>query len=62
MKKQAWIKTGLLNPVKVPRNRVALRMKKDRANGFKHKKTISKDGFIVYQSNDRYNPYLYAVK
>ena len=62
MKNQAYIKTGLLPEYKISRSRIAQHIRKDRSNGFSLKRFKTKDGFTVYQSNDKYSPYLYAIK
>ena len=59
MKNQAFIKTGMLPLKKVNRKLVADKVRKKRNDGFKFKR-IAYDDAIAYQSNDKYDPYLYG--
>ena len=59
MKKQGFIKTGMLPIHKVSRKRVADAIRKARKEG-ELSKVVFNDA-VVYQSNDKYNPYLYGT-
>jgi len=59
MKKQAYIKTGSLPAKKVNRKRISDRIKRKRQDGHKFKRVMFKDA-IGYQSDDKYDPYIYA--
>jgi len=60
MKKQAMCKTGLLKPHKTTRQQMANSIKKGRSKGYTYKKLIFGDA-IAYQSDCKYDPYVYAV-
>jgi len=63
MKPQPHIKVGMMPGLaKWPRKSVALRMKQARKLGFKFTKYVTDDGWKCYQSNNKYDTYIYGIK
>lgn len=61
MKPATLRKTGLLPAVTVDRAFVAQSLRRMRAKGFRFSRSTSSDGYRVYQSSSKHDPYLYAI-
>jgi hypothetical protein len=62
MKAKAYVRCGDMKPKEWNRSQVAARFRVARRAGYRIFRFDSKDGYRVYQTTDKFDPYLYGVK